>query len=67
VRIPALVIQGDADEYGTLAQVDAVCSGISAPATRLVLPGVGHAPHRDRPEEALAAMTGFIGGLLAPP
>jgi pimeloyl-ACP methyl ester carboxylesterase len=67
VRAPALVIQGDADEYGTLAQVDAVCAWIAAPAERLILPGAGHAPHKDRPEETLAAVTRFVRGLLDGP
>jgi pimeloyl-ACP methyl ester carboxylesterase len=64
VRVPTLVIQGDADEYGTLAQVDAVCAGLAGPAERLVLSGAGHAPHRDRPEEVQGAMAGFIRRLL---
>lgn len=60
VRARTLVIQGDADEYGTLAQVDAVCSGITGPAERMILPGVGHTPHRDRPHEVQDAMLRFI-------
>lgn len=64
VRVPALVIQGEADEYGTLAQVDAVCAKVSGPSARLVLPGVGHSPHRDAPEVVLEAMARFINDLL---
>jgi pimeloyl-ACP methyl ester carboxylesterase len=69
IRVPVLVIQGEDDRYGTLAQVDAVCAKVSGPAERLVLPRCGHAPHRDRPEETLAAAADFIrrarGGTLA--
>jgi pimeloyl-ACP methyl ester carboxylesterase len=61
VRAPVLVIQGEDDEYGTIAQVDAVCAGVSGPAERLVLPGCGHVPQRDRREETLAAIVGFVG------
>jgi pimeloyl-ACP methyl ester carboxylesterase len=66
VRAPVLVIQGEADEYGTTAQVDAVCSKVAGPSARLILPGVGHAPHRDMPEEVLRAMARFIDALIAP-
>jgi len=60
VRAPALVIQGEDDEYGTIAQVDAVRSQLGAPCQTLLLPDCGHAPHRDQPERTLAAMTAFI-------
>ena len=57
VHCPVLAIQGADDEYGTLAQLDAVAGGVSGPAERLVLPRCGHAPHRDRPAATLAAIT----------
>ncbi len=60
VRVPTLVIQGADDEYGTLAQVDAVEQKLAAPCERLVLPDCGHAPHRDQPEATLAAMARFV-------
>jgi pimeloyl-ACP methyl ester carboxylesterase len=60
VRAPVLVIQGEDDAYGTVAQVDAVCAGVSGPAERLVLPGCGHVPQRDRREETLAAIVGLV-------
>lgn len=63
VRAPVLVIQGDRDEYGTLAQVDAVCAGVSGPASRLVLSDCGHVPQRDQSQETLAAVVRFVGGL----
>ncbi|APR77858.1 benzoate degradation ring-cleavage hydrolase [Minicystis rosea] len=60
VKVPLLVIQGEDDEYGTLAQVDAVCAGVSGPSERLVLSACGHVPQRDRLEEVLAAIVGFV-------
>ena len=60
VRAPALVIQGEDDEYGTIAQVDAVRRQLGAPCQTLLLPDCGHAPHRDQPERTLAAMSAFI-------
>ena len=61
--VPSLVIQGEDDAYGTLAQVDAIERGSGAPVTRLVLPRCGHAPHRDRPDEVLEAVVAFLGAL----
>ena len=55
IDVPVLIVQGDADPYGTLAQVDAIARGVRGPTTRLILPGCGHAPHRERPAETTAA------------
>ena len=63
IEVPVLVIQGEADEYGTLAQVEAIERGCAGPVQRLVLPGCGHAPHRDQPEATLAAMIAFVRGV----
>jgi pimeloyl-ACP methyl ester carboxylesterase len=60
VRCPVLVLQGADDEYGTLAQVDAIRHGVVGPVETHVLAGCGHAPHRERPEETLAVVRGFL-------
>jgi pimeloyl-ACP methyl ester carboxylesterase len=64
VKVPVLVIQGEDDEYGTLVQVDAVCRKTSASSERLILPGVGHSPHRDAQDVVLSAMQRFIARLV---
>ena len=63
VRAPTLVIQGDDDEYGSAAQVDAIRQKLGGPCETLMLPECGHAPHRDQPARTLAAMTEFIAKL----
>ncbi|MBI3726277.1 alpha/beta hydrolase [bacterium] len=63
IACPVLVVQGENDEYGTLAQVQAVQKGVGGPVETLVLPRCGHAPHRDQPEATLEAMTRFVCGL----
>ena len=63
IRAPALLVQGEADEYGTLAQIEAIQRGLPARTETLILPGVGHAPHKDREPEVLAATTRFIRSL----
>jgi pimeloyl-ACP methyl ester carboxylesterase len=60
VHAPTLVIQGEDDEYGTTAQVDAIRRQLGARCETLLLPECGHAPHRDQPAKTLAAMSAFI-------
>jgi pimeloyl-ACP methyl ester carboxylesterase len=60
VRCPVLAIQGEDDQYGTLAQVAAIERGVAGPFEKLVLAKCGHSPHRDQEQAVLAAMTDFI-------
>lgn len=60
IRCPVLCIQGEEDEYGTRAQVDAIAA--QAPQTEIVmLPDGKHSPHRDQAEEALDRIAEFVG------
>jgi pimeloyl-ACP methyl ester carboxylesterase len=46
ITAPMLAIQGDADEYGTMAQIDAIKNAI--PASQLLkLEGCGHSPWKE--------------------
>ena len=59
LECPILAVQGEDDEYGTLAQVAGIRA--RAPQTELVvLAGCGHSPHRDRPDALTSAVTDFI-------
>ena len=60
IDAPVLVVQGDADPYGTLAQVDAIERGVPVGITRVILSGTGHAPHRERQAETLEAIRAFV-------
>lgn len=60
IRCPVLVIQGEKDEYATRAQVDAIASSVSGPVRSLLLPGLGHFPHREDPGGVLAATERFL-------
>jgi pimeloyl-ACP methyl ester carboxylesterase len=64
IHAPMLLIQGRDDEYGTLAQIDAVQSAVRGPVERLVVTG-GHSPHLEHPDEVPAAIAAFIDGLRA--
>jgi pimeloyl-ACP methyl ester carboxylesterase len=63
VAVPVLVVQGEDDPFGTLAQVDSIERLCAGPVERLVLGDCGHTPHREQPEATLAAMAAFIGRL----
>lgn len=63
IRVPVCVIQGDADAYGTLAQVRAVERGVPGRVETHVLPGVGHSPHREAKDKSVAIVKTFACGL----
>ena len=63
IACPVLAIQGTEDDYGTLRQIEAIEAGVTGRVDRLVLAGSGHAPHRERPSEVLAAMKAFVDGM----
>jgi pimeloyl-ACP methyl ester carboxylesterase len=60
VTCPVLAIQGLDDQYGTVAQVNAVARRIKGPFEKLLLSDCMHVPHRDQEADTLAAMVGFI-------
>jgi pimeloyl-ACP methyl ester carboxylesterase len=60
ITAPVLVIQGAADPYGTTRQLDLIEAGLDGPFERIVLPGVGHAPHLEAADEVLAAIAAFV-------
>jgi pimeloyl-ACP methyl ester carboxylesterase len=59
IECPLLVVQGEGDQYGTLAQVDAIERGVPGPVERVLL-DARHAPHLEAPEETLAAVAEFV-------
>lgn len=63
VSCPVLTIQGADDEYGTLAQIEAILGGVAGVARSVVLPDCGHSPHRDQPIMTLAAIGEFLDGI----
>jgi pimeloyl-ACP methyl ester carboxylesterase len=57
---PTLLIQGTKDQYGTMAQVEAIAAGISGPSEVVVVDGAGHAPHIDQRDAVVAAIARFL-------
>jgi pimeloyl-ACP methyl ester carboxylesterase len=65
IRCPVLCLQGDEDEYGTRAQLEAIAEQV--PETEIVmLPACGHSPHRDQFDAALEKMAEFVGRFAGP-
>ena len=59
-----LAIQGLDDQYGTIAQLDAIAAGVFGRFERRVLDGVGHSPHTEARTEVVAAIAEFVSQLI---
>lgn len=64
IQVPLFVIQGQDDEYGTLAQVEAIARHMPQ-SKSLILQTCGHSPHRDQPEATFKALRTFIHQLIS--
>ncbi len=60
ITSPLLFIQGEADEYGTLDQVEKTISQVSGSAEKFIIPNVGHTPHKEVPDIVLQKSAEFI-------
>jgi pimeloyl-ACP methyl ester carboxylesterase len=62
IRAPILAILGSEDEYASTAQVETIRAKATHAASfeLLLLPGCGHAPHRDRPDAVVAAVARLL-------
>lgn len=60
VQCPTLVLQGVDDEFGTEAQVDAIVSQVSGSASKAMIVGAKHSPHKEQAEATLAITADFI-------
>jgi pimeloyl-ACP methyl ester carboxylesterase len=62
-RIPVLAIQGQEDQYGTLAQIDEIEARIYSPLDVAILEQCGHAPHFEQPQKTLKVIVDFTATL----
>ncbi len=65
ITCPILVIQGLDDQYGTMAQVEAIQRQAAGPVEVLALPDCRHSAHRDQPEAVLQAIQKFVREIVA--
>ncbi len=64
IHCPLLFIQGEADEFGTLAQVDRTITQVSGKSEKYIIPSVGHTPHKEAPGSTLDVSVQFIQSIL---
>lgn len=53
VSVPALLLQGAQDQYGTLKQIDAIEQQVRGPVRREIIDHCRHSPYIDQPERVL--------------
>jgi pimeloyl-ACP methyl ester carboxylesterase len=59
IDIPILLLQGEQDQYGTQHQLHAIARSCKSDVSLIMLPHCGHSPHRDHPDQTLAAVASF--------
>jgi pimeloyl-ACP methyl ester carboxylesterase len=59
VKVPLLLIQGERDQYGTMAQLDAIEQTAAGPVQRVHL-DCQHSPPTELPDETTAAIADFL-------
>ncbi|HET9110318.1 MAG TPA: alpha/beta hydrolase [Ktedonobacterales bacterium] len=59
ITAPTLVIVGSGDVAGVLATADDIASGVPG-ARKVVMPGLGHVPNMDEPDEFNRIILGFL-------
>ena len=64
ITCPALLLQGEDDEYGTHAQIDGIAAQVSGPVRTKLIPDCGHIPHFQAKDAVLAEMMSFIEELF---
>lgn len=60
ITCPLLFVQGEADEYATLEQLNKTINAVSGKTEKYIIPNIGHTPHKEAPEQVLEKVTEFI-------
>ena len=66
ITSPLLLIQGEKDEYGTLKQVNIPLKLVSGHSKSLIIPNVGHAPHKENPDLVIKEINKFVNRNFKP-
>jgi pimeloyl-ACP methyl ester carboxylesterase len=64
IRVPVQIVQGEADRYGTMRQIEIAEEECYCPVDVTLLSGIGHAPHREAPNRTLIAVSDFVNRIL---
>jgi pimeloyl-ACP methyl ester carboxylesterase len=60
IPCPAMIIQGDDDEYGVPEQVTRIVEGIGSQAKPVFMSDTGHSPHLEQPDRLLSLICDFL-------
>jgi pimeloyl-ACP methyl ester carboxylesterase len=60
IRCPALIMQGDRDEYGVPEQVTDSCAAIGPQAEAVFISDCGHLPHLQHPQTVIERTRAFL-------
>ncbi|MDA8080470.1 MAG: alpha/beta hydrolase [Actinomycetota bacterium] len=60
IEVPILVVQGDMDEYGTLAQLDLIARNVAGVVEKKIISGARHSPHLQFTDEVVEAVVKFL-------
>lgn len=63
IVVPMMVMQGEADEYATMAQVEGIVTKASGPTIPVSIADCGHAPHLEHRDEMIRQMADFLSTL----
>ena len=64
IRVPILIVQGEDDQYGTVAQIEAAKCECYCPVEVALLPGVKHSPQREAGDVTLKTVNEFVKRVL---
>ncbi|MBQ4819126.1 alpha/beta hydrolase [Aquimarina sp. MMG016] len=64
ILCPSLIIQGKKDEYGTIDQVNSIVKQTFGNSSALIIPEIGHTPHKEATDIVLKESNSFISKIL---
>lgn len=64
IRIPILFVKSEEDPYSTMLQIDLAKAKCASQLESVIIPGIGHSPHRTNPEKTLTAIGNFTRKIL---
>ncbi len=60
VHCPLLVIHGELDEYGSLAQAQRFLDHAAGKSQKVIIQGAHHMPHKEMPDQVLSIIQAFL-------
>jgi pimeloyl-ACP methyl ester carboxylesterase len=64
IRVPVLIVKGENDPYGSIAQIRVAENECYCPVESTVIPNARHSPHHEQPEQTLESIASFVNHVL---